>query len=330
VGRVTASRDPLAFLRHGQTPFFRLGIDRANADDLADVARGADAVLLGVPFDGGTTIHPGARHAPFSVRQQSVLLPGHEPLLHVDVFDELIVRDGGNVALTPFSPALMRECVQLEVGAVLRAGAAPFVVGGDHSISLPCLRAAHAVHGPLALVHFDAHADVTDDDAWLESHHHGTWLRHALDEGLVAPGALVQVGVRGPFKSGGELDRVHAAGGLVLSADDVFASWSAARDAMAHRCGENPVWISFDVDAVDPAYAPGTGVRVCGGLTSREALALVRGLAGRTIVGFDVVEVCPALDSGDITSLLAAHLLFTGLAAFAVGRRRTTPRSARA
>jgi agmatinase len=326
---MTSSRDPLAFLRHGQTPFFRLGLDRATGGDLADVARGADAVLLGVPFDGGTTIHPGARHAPFTVRQQSVLLPGHDPVLHVDVFDDLVVKDGGNVALTPFSPPMMRECVQLEVGAVLHAGAAAFVVGGDHSISLPCLRAAHAAHGPLALVHFDAHADVTDDDAWLESHHHGTWLRHALDEGLVAPDALVQVGVRGPFKSKGELDRVHAAGGLVLSPDEVGASLAAARNAIAQRCGDRPLWVSFDVDAVDPAYAPGTGVRVCGGLTSREALALVRGLAGCRIVGFDVVEVCPALDSGDITSLLAAQLLFTGLAAFAVDRRRRAARPAR-
>jgi agmatinase len=317
-----ASRDVLSFLRHGQAPFFRLPVDRAAGGDLADLASGADAVLLGVPFDGGTTVHPGARHAPFAVRQQSVLLPGYEPVLGVDVFNELVVRDGGNVALTPFSPPLMRECVQLEVGAVAAAGAMPFVVGGDHSITLPCLRAAHAVHGPLAVVHVDAHADVTDDEAWFEPHHHGTWLRHALDEGLVADGALVQVGVRGPYKSMDELERVHRARGLVVTADECAASVADTVAGLRRRCGDRPVWVTFDVDAVDPAFAPGTGVRVCGGLTSREALALVRGLAGLSLVGFDVVEVCPALDVGDVTSLLAAQLLFTGLAAGAVGRRR--------
>jgi len=314
------ARDPLSFLRHGQTPFFRLPLDRGDGGDLRDVARGADAVLLGVPFDGGTTLHPGARHAPYAVRRQSVLLAGFEPTLGVDVFEELVVRDGGNVALTPFSPAAMRECVQLEVDAILQAGAAPFVVGGDHSLTLPCLRAAHGRYGPVAVVHVDAHADVTEDDAWLETHHHGTWLRHALDEGLIADGALVQIGVRGPWKSSAEVDRVLRAGGVVLTPDQVGASMTAVSQILRARCGERPVWLTFDIDGVDPAFAPGTGARVAGGLTAREALSLVRAMSSVRLIGLDLVEVCPALDTSDVTSLLAAHLLLTGLAALACSR----------
>lgn len=314
--------DLLAFLRHGQLPFFRLPLSRPGGEDLADVARGADAVIVGVPFDGGTTLHPGARHAPFTVRQQSVTLPGHVPGLDVDVFDAVVVRDGGNVALTPFSPPMMREGVELSVRSVVDAGAAPFVVGGDHSVTLPVLRAIAAARGPVALVHIDAHADLTEDDAWLERHHHGTWLRHALDEGLVRDGGLVQLGVRGPWKGRDELDRARRHGGICFSADDVGFGIAPVVAEVRRRCGDWPVYVTFDVDAVDPAFAPGTGVRVCGGLSSREVLAFLRSLAGLDLCGFDVVEVCPARDVSDVTSLLAAQSMLTALGVLALRRRR--------
>lgn len=314
--------DLLAFLRHGQAPFFRLPLSRTGDESLRDIADGADAVLLGVPWDGGTTLHPGARHAPFAVRHESLALPGYDPVLDVDVFHDLVVKDGGNVALTPFSPALMHDVVAGDVGSVVDASAVPFVVGGDHSVTLPALRAVAARHGPVAVVHVDAHADLTEDHVWLAPHHHGTWLRHALDEGLVRRGALVQVGLRGPYKGPDEVGRTLGHGGVVFSADDVGDDVASTIAAVRAAVGAGPVYVSVDVDAVDPAFAPGTGVRVAGGLTSREVLRLVRGLAGLHIVGFDVVEVCPARDVSGVTSLLAAQLLLAGLAVVATGKGR--------
>ncbi len=307
--------DLLAFLRHGQTPFFRLPLSRADDDDLSEVARGADVVLLGVPWDGGATLHGGARHAPFLIRQQSVTLSGYHPTLGVDVFERLVVRDGGNVALTPFVPGLFMEGVELNVASILAVGATPFLVGGDHSLTLPTLRAIHRAHGPVAVVHFDAHADTSGDDAWLERYHHGTWLRHALDEGLVADGGLVHIGSRGPWKGADELSRIESARGLVIGADALGErGTSAAVSAMRERLSSRPVYVTIDVDALDPAFAPGTGVRLAGGLTPREVFAMLRGLAGERLVGADVVEVCPAKDTDDVTALLAAHLLFELLA----------------
>jgi agmatinase len=212
--------------------------------------------------------------------------------------------------------------VEAEAGAVHRAGAAPFLVGGDHSIALPALRAAAKVHGPVAVIHVDAHLDTSGPEVWGEPFHHGTPFRHAIEEGLILPGALHQVGLRGPWSTATDGDLGEAHGATVTTADEVGALGAGVVAAhLKAMVGDRPCYLSFDVDAVDPAFAPGTGTPVPGGLTSREALALLRGLAGVRLVGMDLVEVCPALDHVDLTCHLAAHLLLEGLALAALSPR---------
>lgn len=304
------------YLSHGQTPFFRLP-----ARPLAGgLPAGTSAVLLGVPFDAGTTYRPGARFGPFDVRRTSALVQGWHAGHRLDVFERLDAVDGGNVVFPPFDAGAMREAVRDAVAGVAAAGAVPFLVGGDHSIALPALRALAALHGPLAVVHVDAHRDTSGPEVWGEPFHHGTPIRHALEEGLVAPGRLFQVGLRGPCGGAAEGDLARAHGCRTWTADEVADRGVAAIAAeIRATAGARPTYVSFDVDAVDPAFAPGTGTPVPGGLTSREALRLVRELAGVQLVGMDLVEVCPALDHADLTSHLAAHLLFEGLALVALG-----------
>ncbi len=301
----------LEYLSHGQIPFFRLPMSPI----AAGVPRGAGAILLGVPYDGGTTYRPGARLAPFEVRRVSALVQGYHPSHRLAVFDRLGAIDGGNVAFPPFDAAAVRDRVEGAVASVLATGATPFIVGGDHSVALPALRAVARAHGALAVVHVDAHLDTSGPETWGESFHHGTPFRHALDEGLIATGQLHQVGVRGPWASARDAEPGALHGARVHAMEDVAERGIAAVAAdIRHAVGDRPVYLSFDVDAVDPAFAPGTGTPVPGGLTSREALQLVRELAGVALVGMDVVEVCPPLDHADVTSHLAAHVLFEGLA----------------
>lgn len=264
-----------------------------------------------MPHDAGTTYQPGARLAPFHVRRVSALVQD------TDVFARLRCVDGGNIVFPPFDRAAMREAVQGHIARLAAQRVRPLVIGGDHSITLPILRALATQHGPLAIVHFDAHLDTSGPDVWGDAFHHGTPMRHALDEALVAPGQLFHLGVRGPR---GATDPKAVA----FTADQI-AERGAARVCaeLRERIGTRPTYVSFDVDALDPAFAPGTGTPVPGGLTSREALGLVRGLAGIPIVGGDIVEVCPPLDHADLTSHLAAHLGWELLGAMP-GRDRPT------
>jgi agmatinase len=306
------------YLRHGQTPFFRL----PTADFTLrgpDAYASARAVLLGVPYDGGCTYLPGTRLGPYHIRRVSALVQSYHPDHRVDVFSRLRVLDGGNVAFPPFDKQAVRECIQGEVSAIVNAGAAPFIVGGDHSIALPALRAVAAKHGPLAVIHVDAHADTSGPETWGEAFHHGTPLRHALDENLIAREQLYQIGLRGPWGSSEDGLFAQSHGGTSISAAEL--SERGVVDVVGEivrNIGDKPVYLTFDIDAVDPAFAPGTGTPVPGGLSSREALELVRQLAGVRLVGMDLVEVSPPLDHADVTSHLAAHLLYEGLALLAV------------
>jgi agmatinase len=310
-----AQQSALEYIRGGQTPFFRL----PQVDPMRGEAKGLDAVLLGVTFDAGTTYQPGARFAPFHLRRLSALVQPWHPVHEIDVFDRIRAADGGNVAFPPFDPAAMREAVQRDVALLLKDGVAPFVVGGDHSVALPVLRALHEKHGPVAVVHVDAHLDTSGPEVWGTPYHHGTPFRHALEEGLIERGALVQVGLRGPWGRPGDRDLSIAHEARCYTAEDLTrVGVRAVSLDVRERLHGKPVYVSFDVDAIDPAFAPGTGTPVPGGMTSMEALQLLRGLAGTKLVGMDLVEVCPALDHADLTSLLGAHLLFEGLALLGV------------
>lgn len=315
-----------AYLRHGQTPFFRLATaDFARAG--AAAYEGADAVLLGVPWDGGVTYRPGTRFAPYELRRVSALVQSYHPAHGVDVFRALRVLDGGNVAFPPFHAGAARELIQASVDEVVAAGAVPFVVGGDHSIALPVLRALARRHGRVAVVHVDAHLDTSTSDVWGEPFHHGTPFRNAIEEGLIAQGGLHQIGIRATWGGPEEGAFAADAGATLYGMDRVERDGAGAIAAAITRAvGDSPVYVSFDIDGIDPAYAPGTGTPVPGGLTSREAIQLLRGLAGVNLVGMDLVEVCPGLDHADVTLHLGAHLLFEGLALLTLRRGRNLGR----
>jgi agmatinase len=308
------------YVRHAHTPFFRVPYAPFDDDGVPDFT-GADAVLLGVPYDGGTTGKRGAAMAPWEVRRVSAFVQGFHATHRIDPFVAMHVVDGGNIPTPPFDAATTRAIIDGEIGRVAEAGAVPLVIGGDHSIALPTARALARVYGPLAVVHIDAHFDTSTGDLWGDDHHHGTPLRHMIDEGLIAPKKLFQVGMRGPL--GGPEDRAKSGdfGGRLFTADAVDERGVRGIAAeIRSQAGDAPVYLTFDVDAVDPAFAPGTGTPVPGGLSSRESLALVRALAGVRLVGMDIVEVSPAHDHAELTVTLAAHLLFEGLALAALHR----------
>ncbi len=307
-----------AYLRHGQIPFFRLPALHDHRD--------ADVAILGVPHDGGTTYVPGARFAPYHVRRVSALVQGHHPEHGIDVFARVRCVDGGNVVFPPFDREMMRAAVDAEIARLAAARVVPVVVGGDHSITLPCLRALARRHGPLAVVHLDAHFDISGPEVWGDAFHHGTPIKHAIDEGLIAPGQLYQLGIRGPRGSAGDDELVRAQGHTAISAEQI-GDRGARRVAneLRERIGTRPVYVTCDIDAIDPAFAPGTGTPVPGGLTAREALGLLRGLGGLDVCGADVVEYCPPLDHADITAHLAAYLVWEMLALIAIRGERARP-----
>ncbi len=282
--------------------------------------KSVDVAILGIPYDGGTTYRPGARFAPRAVRDASVLNRNYNPHVGVHVFERLNVVDAGDVAVNPIQIQKTLGAIEKRMTEIHEAGARTVCVGGDHSVLLGELRAVHRKFGQPVLIHFDAHND-TGDEAWGEKYHHGTPIRRAIEEGLVSGDRIFQIGVRGPMTSPSQDDYQRQQGIHVLDID-LFQD-TAKRELFfeqIHRvAGKSPCFITFDVDGVDPAFAPGTGTPVVGGLTSREALACVRRLKGLHIVGADVVEISPPFDQSDLTSLLGAALVFEFLSLMAIG-----------
>jgi agmatinase len=283
--------------------------------------RGLDVAIVGVPFDGGTSYRPGARMAPREIRSQSSLIRPYSHFQRVAPFDRLNVADAGDIDAPPISIEKCFDVVEARIGAIADAGTRPLVVGGDHSISLPVLRALARCHGPLALVQFDAHID-TWDEYFGGKYFHGTPFRRAIEEGVVDPKRFVQVGIRGPMYGEDDFDFHREHGITVIDIDQVKergVAWVIDRIRMVVS---GATYMTFDIDAVDPAFAPGTGTPEVGGLTSHEAQRLVRGLAGLTLVGGDLVEVAPPYDGpGQITALLAANLMFEFLCATALSAK---------
>ncbi len=284
---------------------------------------GVDAAVIGVPFDTATSFRSGARFGPEAIRAGSTLLRPYHPVLDVDVFDSLAVVDGGDLAVTPGNALRTTEQIAAALETVLRAGIVPLVLGGDHSIVLGELRAQAAVHGPVALVLLDAHADVWDQ-YYGERYFHGTPFRRAVEEGLVDPSRSLLAGMRGPLYEPADLKVPRELGFEVIPGPELVSlSPEEYGTRVRARLGEaGPVYLSFDIDVLDPASAPGTGTPEVAGLHPREALAFLRALAGIAFTGFDVVEVAPAYDSpGQITALNAAAVAFDLLALLAVSRR---------
>jgi agmatinase len=281
-----------------------------------------DAAVIGVPFDTATSFRSGARFGPEAIRSASALLRPYHPALRVDVFGTLSLVDGGDIAVTPGNALRTTEQIDAALRPVLDAGIVPLVLGGDHSIVLGELRAQAAVHGPVGLVLLDAHAD-TWDQYYGERYFHGTPFRRAVEEGLLDPSRSLLAGMRGPLYGPADIETPREMGFEVIDGEQLAGmSPSAYGERVRARIGDRPVYLSFDIDVLDPAFAPGTGTPEVAGLQPREALAFLRALAGIEFTGFDVVEVSPPYDSpGQVTALHAAAVAYDLLALLAVARK---------
>jgi agmatinase len=279
--------------------------------ELADV----DAAAVGIPFDTATSFRPGARFGPEAIRSASVLLRPYHPALGVDVLEALSVVDYGDLAVAPGDTEGTYRRIETGLTPLVEAGAFPLLLGGDHSITLAELRVLARRHGPMALVQLDSHTD-TWDEYFEQRYFHGTTFRRAAEEGLIEPTASVQAGMRGSLFAVSDLDEARALGFTVIPSEELreLGSDGYARTVRA-RVGDRPVFVSFDIDFLDPAFAPGTGTPEVGGFSTAEALALLRALRGIRIVGCDVVEVAPPYDSpGQPTALAAANIALDLLA----------------
>lgn len=270
----------------------------------------ADLAVVGIPFDSGTSYRPGARFGPSAIRQGSRLLRPFNPELGVSPFADRQVADALDLAITPFD--IVRAVKEIEAGidALLERVSHVVALGGDHTIALPVLRSLRRRFGPIAVIHFDAHLDTWDTyfDAPIT---HGTPFRRAAEEGLLLPGACVHLGTRASLYSPDDLPGDARLGFSVISTSQIAeAGMSAVANDVRARVADSPVYVSIDIDVLDPAHAPGTGTPEPGGLTSRELFALIRKMAGLNLVAADVVEVAPAYDHAEITAIAAAHTVY--------------------
>jgi guanidinopropionase len=291
---------------------------------LVTTAEGLDIALVGIPWDGGTTNRAGARHGPREIRSQSTLMRRVHHVSGVAPFDRARIADVGDTPVNPFDIMAALEGIETAIAAIVRHGAVPIAAGGDHLTTLPVMRALAGKHGALGLIHFDAHSDTNDAYFGNNRFTHGTPFRRAIEEGVLDPKRAVQIGIRGSIYDPREHDWARAQGIRVISMEECAARGVA--DVMAEAraiAGDGASYISFDIDCLDPAYAPGTGTPEIGGFTTREAQAMLRALDGVNIAGADVVEVAPPFDVGGITALAGATMMFELLCLVAA---RTTRR----
>jgi guanidinobutyrase / D-arginase len=285
----------------------------------------ADVVVAGVPFDSGVSYRPGARFGPAAVRAGSKMLRPYHPALNVEPWNAMQVADAGDMAANPFSISEAIATIESAAREILTRADSLIAIGGDHTIALPLIRATAARHGPLALVHFDAHLD-TWDTYFGEPYTHGTPFRRAVEEGLLDLDCSAHVGIRSPLYARSDLADDAALGFEIVSAVEVaLGGVAAASERIRRRVGARPVYVSIDVDVLDPAHAPGTGTPEPGGLTSRELQMLLRGLDGLDVVGADVVEVAPAYDHAELTALAAANMAYEVLGLLARRIQRPCP-----
>ena len=286
---------------------------------LEDVGR-ADVAVVGVPFDAGVSYRPGARFGPAHIRQASRLLRPYNPAQDVSPFAAQQVADAGDLAANPFDIAAAIASIRAGADDLLQRADRLVTLGGDHTIALPLLRSVVARHGPVAVLHFDAHLD-TWDTYFGEPYTHGTPFRRASEEGLIDTERSVHVGIRGPLYADTDLVDTERLGYSVITCTDYDRlGLDGVIEAMRSRLADGPTYVSVDIDVIDPGMAPGTGTPESGGLTSRELLATLRGLAGMDIVGADIVEVAPAYDHAEVTGIAASHVAYDLISLMAPGR----------
>jgi agmatinase len=284
----------------GPTNFYRL----PGSTPIANL----DAPIIGVPFDTGASFRVGARFGPRAIREASSLLRPFNRILGLDPFQALRIDDAGDLTVSPYDPMGALDVISAHYEPIFEARKRPLTFGGDHSITLPILRAAAKTHGPLAMIQFDSHLDTWGSYFGME-YTHGSFAIRAIEEGLIEPAASTQVAIRGMLFGPEDIARSEAWDLRTILAEEmaVMPVAEAARIAL-ERAGNRPVYLSFDIDGVDPAFAPGTGTPEVGGPSSVQATMFLQALQGVDLIGADVVEVAPAYDHAGITSLLAARL----------------------
>lgn len=285
-----------------------------------------DLGLVGVPFDGGTSYRPGARFAPTSVREMSSLARTYHWSRKLQLIDKIRVSDLGDAPTSPVSQEKTYEWIERFFEDLLKREKKFLAIGGDHSISLPLLRAVSKKHGPLSLIHFDAHLD-TYPLAWGSEYHHGTFLRHAILEGLIEAQNSLHIGLRGPLVEDKDLNFAREHGLNLITVDEVrethLNEFLSKKWPSFKKC---PAYITFDVDCIDPSMAPGTGTPVVGGLTTYEIQRLLRALKVENLVAGDIVEICPPFDSSHLTSLVGVDILFEIMCLFASSSTEKSPK----
>lgn len=275
-----------------------------------DTGHGLDACFVGVPLDIGTSNRSGTRFGPRAIRAESCLIRPCNVATRAAPFDSLAVADVGDVPTNPFDLKASVAIVEQHVERILETGCRPLSLGGDHTLTLPVLRAMASRHGAVGLIHVDAHADV-NEAMFGERIAHGTVFRRAVEEALIDPRRTVQIGLRGSGYTAEEFDWCRRQGFLVVQAEKCWhRPLAPMMDEVRARLGAGPAYLSFDIDSLDPAFAPGTGTPEIGGLTTAQALEIVRGCAGLDLVGADLVEVAPPYDPSGNTALVGANLLF--------------------
>ncbi|EBA07981.1 agmatinase [Sagittula stellata] len=273
-------------------------------------ASGLDACFVGIPLDLGTSNRSGTRYGPRQIRAESVLLRPYNMATRAAPFDSLKVADVGDIPTNPYSLIKSIDLIEQGISEILSHGCKPLSMGGDHTMTLPILRAIAKKHGPVGLIHVDAHADI-NDTMFGEQIAHGTPFRRAVEERLIDPKRTVQIGLRGTGYAADDFDWSREQGFKVYQADELwYRSLAPLMEEVRAHVGDGPVYITFDIDSLDPAFAAGTGTPEIGGLTTTQALEIVRGCWGLDVVGCDLVEVSPPFDTSGNTALTAANLLF--------------------
>ena len=274
--------------------------------------------ILGVPFDSGTSYRAGTRFGPRKIREASLMIWGHNSTLNVTPLKKLKVVDYGDVSVIPTSIEHTMTVITKAAGEVIETGTTLITLGGDHSIALPLLRAHAKKHGPVSLVHIDAHIDTWEAEFEAVPYSHGTPFRYALQEGLIRKDEYMQIGIRGPVSGENDYEDTKKLGARIVTIHEVMEKGIKEVLKEVHERMKGPVYVTVDIDSVDPAYAPGTGTPEVGGLSSYQLLQLVRGLHGLNLIGFDLVEVSPPYDHGDITAILASNIAFEYLSLLAI------------
>ena len=283
---------------------------------------GVDFAIIGVPSDAGASFRTGQREGPAAIRKVSALLRHHNPILNISPYDFLSGIDYGDLPVVPGYIEEGYKRIEENLIPVLEAGIVPILLGGDHAITLPELRAITKIHGQVSLIHFDSHSD-TVDEYFGKPYNHGTPFKRAVEENLLLVDNSIQVGLRGSIYSPEHLDIPKDLGFEVITTQEVREiGIKEVTKRIYDRIRQTKVFISFDIDFVDPAFAPGTGTPEVGGFTSSEAIELVRGLKGLNFVGFDLVEVLPAFDPSEITALLATNIIYEFISLLALNKKQ--------